>query len=94
MSEVPVAQSPYLGWMQYSPNEIYRIKRKKCRKCPYRGSFSSSDGAGTTICCDYLLLTGQSRGCLPDVCTHHLDDFQRRENTFKSSFKPIPKEAT
>ena len=78
-------------WHEYTPQEIRRVKRMKCRDCPYKGAFSSSGGDGTTMCCDYLLITGESRDCRPEMCTHYLDKGVDRQNAFKS-YQPIRKE--
>ncbi len=78
-------------WHEYSAKEINKIKRKKCRDCPYKGTFSSSVGDGTTMCCDYLLITGQSRECRPEMCLHYLDHNVDRQNAFKN-YVPLKKE--
>lgn len=78
-------------WHEYTPQEIAHIKRKKCRDCPYKGAFSSSGGDGTTMCCDYLLITGEPRGCRPEMCDHYLDAEFERQNAFKN-YQPLRKE--
>ena len=78
-------------WHEYTSAEIAKIKHKKCRKCPYKGSFSSSGGDGTTMCCDYLIITGQSRGCRPELCEHYLDLDVEKKNAF-TQYTPLKKE--
>ena len=43
------------------------------------------------MCCDYLLITGESRECRPEMCTHYLDKDVDRQNAFKN-YQPVRKE--
>ena len=67
-------------WHEYTYQEIAKIKRKKCRKFPYRGTFSSGGSEETRLCCDYLIVTGQTRGCRPELCEHYKDLDVERSN--------------
>ena len=50
------------SWSRFSPAERERVKF--CRGCHYLGEY------GASACCDYILMTGHSRGCPPgEGCT-------------------------
>lgn len=53
-------------WRLMTDKEISRLKATQCQHCVY---FSK---AGTSIIssgtCDYILMEGHSRGCLPTEC--------------------------
>lgn len=38
-------------------------QNEKCKSCFYRGLFYPND-----MCCDYLVMTGESRGCSVENC--------------------------
>lgn len=78
-------------WHEYTAHEINKIKRKKCRKCPYRGTFSNGGSEEVRMCCDYLIVTGQARGCRPELCEHYKDLDVERKNAFKN-YTPLKKE--
>ena len=65
---------------EYTEDEIAKIKAYVCVKheCPYLRGLSKSGNNSKAIapanrCCNYSLLTGHSRGCMPDECTHYKD---------------------
>ena len=45
--------------------EIKKLKADQCSKCVYYGGMSKNQKETT---CDYLLITGHSRGCSPLEC--------------------------
>ena len=63
----------------YSEAEIIEIKRKVCmdHKCPYLSNFRLTSLINkdnpTSKSCNYIAITGHMRGCMPDECTHYLD---------------------
>lgn len=67
------------SFRDYTTEEINKIKVEVCMKhaCPYLKNFKpvGLKGMGNPECkaCDYISITGHSRGCMPDECTHYLD---------------------
>lgn len=76
-------------WHEYTAREIAKTKHKKCKNCPYKGTFNGGDG--TMICCDYLVITGQARGCRPELCEHYRDMGVEKKNAF-TRYTPLKKE--
>lgn len=66
------------NWKDYTDKEIRNIIEEKCKKCPYASgkAYLKADGV-SAITCDYIGVTGHSRGCKPDECEHYLDDPKR-----------------
>jgi len=56
--------------------------RKECRKCPYVG------GDGGTKTCEYLRITGHSRGGDPADCEHWKDDLPKSKDEFTEKTAP------
>lgn len=51
-------------WALMTPEEIEKVKRAAgCYGCEFRGKL------GSETHCDYILITGHSRGCSMDECT-------------------------
>lgn len=69
-------------FMDYKKEEIDRIKQEVCvkHKCPYLGrlfmcnAYNKKDASMANKTCNYILYTGNRRGCMPDDCKHYLDD--------------------
>ena len=68
---------------EYTEEEILKIKKKNCIKhaCPYFGAvigLSKKNKANPNCLynksCNYILLAGHTRGCMPDECTHWKDE--------------------
>ena len=57
-------------WKELTTAEVTALKAKQCTKCKYK-SFLSGNTKGyeaARITCDYILITGHSRGCDPRDC--------------------------
>lgn len=63
----------------YTVSEINDVKKHVCmaHKCPYLRRLQQQSGSYKnhvpSAYCDYISLTGHSRGCLPVDCTHYND---------------------
>lgn len=68
---------------EYTKSEINEVKKHVCiaHKCPYmrrlHQQVTRADNV-TSVICDYISLTGHSRGCLPVDCTHYNDTGVRK----------------
>ena len=66
---------------EYTAEELLRIKHNHCvaHKCPYLSKISWASkhrgtvGSNKQLMCNYILVAGHSRGCMPDVCAHWAD---------------------
>ena len=68
---------------EYTQEEIKEVKKHVCigHKCPYMRRFAQQTGRTENylgVYCDYISLTGHSRGCLPIDCTHYNDTGVRK----------------
>ena len=77
------------SWSRYTEAEINKMKGK-CKKCAYS---SGMTGGISKMTCDYLLITGHSRGVRVQDCEHNKDDKKevallRRKNMGFCSGKP------
>lgn len=72
-------------WSEMAEQEIYKLKKKQCTKCKY---FSHQNGkqAVSAVPCDYLLITGHSRGCSPLDCVSY-DIFKLAKDRKRRKFK-------
>ena len=65
---------------EYTIDEIIEIKRTVCiaHKCPYLARMSDYANASAihNNMCAYLEWTGHSRDCMPDECTHWMEEKQ------------------
>jgi hypothetical protein len=52
-------------WKDMTEQEINQLKRKQCSSCAY---FMSIKRGATLAMCNYIELTGSSRGCSPLEC--------------------------
>lgn len=52
-------------WSRLSDAEVNRHKAKHCRNCMYLSRHTSSF---TNSTCDYMVMTGEMRGCSPLHC--------------------------
>lgn len=59
---------PYKGWNDYTERNIADIKNRDCVKCYYASRYDANVTNKTAMTCDYLLITGHMRGCLPGTC--------------------------
>lgn len=66
-----VARKP---WRAVSEEEVRRIVKEKCSKCGYRAT------AGGILCCDYIGITGHSRGVDPRDCMYYKKGKTERRN--------------
>lgn len=70
-------------WGQYTRKEITNIKKNNCAKhnCPYLGRISTINMRGqyANMCCNYVEITGHSRGCFPEDCRHWSDTGVKRK---------------
>ncbi len=77
------------SFRDYTTEEIIEIKKKVCiaHKCPYLQKLHEYSGKGTSPLgniCNYIVLTGHMRGCMPDECTHWNDtNVKRKRNSQK-----------
>lgn len=66
------------NFIEYTQDEINKIKRDVCTRhnCPYMSFVANTNKSTATSnkCCNYILYTGQMRGCMPDECKHYLDN--------------------
>lgn len=53
-------------WKEISEREVTELKRNQCMECAYISKGSPSSISNAT--CDYILITGRPRGCLPTEC--------------------------
>ena len=75
---------PYANkWHERTVKEINEVKVNHCKKhkCPYFRRFATSTFGHNSYnhcvgnCfCAYLDVTGKLRGCLPEDCTHYMDE--------------------
>ena len=63
----------------------------KCNSCIFR---MHNNPSGQKICCDYLLLAGKMRGCLPDqACIRYMKSTAKLERLLQRNKKmPNPLE--
>lgn len=68
-------------WRAVSEEEVRKIVRDKCAKCGYRTTVSG------IVCCNYICVTGHSRGVDPRDCTYYKKrkDAERRD---KNAYNP------
>lgn len=59
-------------WSDFTEKDIDKIIYERCTHCGYRGML---DGR---ICCDYIIHTGNSRGCRPDECDKFFQGNRRK----------------
>lgn len=53
-------------WSEMKESEINSLKKKQCMKCLYFSTLSKN--YMNSASCDYILITGKMRGCLPTEC--------------------------
>lgn len=78
---------------EYTSEEIDNIKRDVClkHKCPYLTRFHGTppkkvlQGQVYNIVCNYILITGHSRDCTPDVCKHWRDKNVKKQQNLNGS---------
>lgn len=64
---------------EYTNEELIHIKKEVClaHRCPYlsrtRSNIGVKKATPQNTICNYILMAGHSRGCMPDVCTHYND---------------------
>lgn len=54
-------------WSELTEREINHNKKKHCEKCLYFSRGGDTNTTGSRFC-EYLLITGHSRGCSPMKC--------------------------
>jgi len=54
-------------WSELTETEINQNKKKHCEKCLYFSRGEDTNATGSRFC-EYLLITGHSRGCSPMEC--------------------------
>lgn len=54
-------------WSELTETEINQNKKKHCEKCLYFSRGGETNTTGSRFC-EYLLITGRSRGCSPMEC--------------------------
>ena len=75
------------NFKEYTKKELNDVKRNVCiaNKCPYMKKMvvqaRSNDNANGCYC-DYISMTGHSRGCLPIDCTHYKDENVKKRVVF------------
>lgn len=63
-------------WEKMTESEILKIKKDKCQYCRFAiRTNTDNNNLGATIC-DFIGITGHSRGCRPDEC----DKFEKSAN--------------
>lgn len=71
---------------EYTAEEILQIKREVCiaHKCPYLSRMTDSESAtfAHNNFCSYLEWAGKMRGCMPDECTHYMDERPKHKGKF------------
>lgn len=73
------------NFRDYTKEEIIEIKQKVCikHKCPYLQKIHDYAGKNSnsplTNICNYILMTGHMRGCMPDECKHWNDTNVKRK---------------
>ena len=74
------------NFRDYTKEEVDRIKKEVCfaHKCPYISKLPTTYRNGIkqsslTSTCDYFLVTGKRRGCMPDLCKHYEDKIDKKE---------------
>lgn len=74
------------NFRDYTKSEIDEVKKHVCvaHNCPYKRTMHQFTGRQkdnvTQVFCDYISLTGHSRGCLPVDCTHYNDTNVRKKS--------------
>ncbi len=74
------------NFRDYTKEEIYKIKKDIClkHKCRYLSRVSDYSSVATVSnnFCSYLEWTGHMRDCMPDECTHYLDEGSTKKGKF------------
>lgn len=79
---------PYQGWKDVTEAQIVAIKKRDCEKCYYSShNASSKTSVKTSMTCDYMLITGKMRGCMPGEC-RNLGIFLSQSQKGKRVVKP------
>ena len=59
-------------WKDYKEKEIYENSLKKCSKCKYAVKWGNVMYKEKPVpACNYMLITGQRRGCRPEDCKYY-----------------------
>ncbi len=90
----PKKQPLHDRWKDYTNEECMDILKNHCIKhnCPYLSSLRQRKAASTkkslaTLCCNYILVEGHSRGCMSDVCGYwKKKPSKKRHNQIPGSF--------
>lgn len=83
-NKLNVSDQPPLheNFREYSVQELIEIKKANCiaHQCPYLSKINWTSRAKSAhpvsnlqITCNYILVTGHCRDCMPDVCRHWKD---------------------
>lgn len=55
-------------WYKMTAAEILKIKKEKCQYCRFATRFNTDSSNLSIMMCDFIGITGHSRGCRPDEC--------------------------
>jgi hypothetical protein len=68
---IPTAKRELIRMGLIVTPETPNTTKQDCKKCIYRGcSNDKTNSVSMLLTCDYILVTGHSRGCPPEHCTH------------------------